>query len=621
MEKTVTLYYNTGLQPGDVLEDKAILDTVFESTKISLNNAIIKQERYLAQIRLEAKVETVDPVDYAKIGETCYWVTGYTMLNDDVAVLSLQMDGITTVGLSNIEIISGWCNRRCVTDDTPFSNTLDEPFTPTDHFRIEMGGELKMTSSTPDEFYDVVLSTFDLAAFNGIKGTASELWEAATGDETTEGGSGLTLGVFVPTIPPLERTTEYFSDLYGEEKKGTIPGTAAFIIDKVETALQRCHSLGLDESIVYSYTIPSEYVTRIAFYSSYTFSFSDFFGNLVDWITSFITEAAVESLTCNTETIDSFLSPTFGEYKNNKVFSGQYQKYNVMSIVSGNSATYDVEDILVNGQDLPTVQYKIGADLRYNGFPVIAPSYYKGETNTVLFGSVTGGVWQTSPIGVKGVSGYGTTILNQRQQLAKDVINSPSVREILDERTNMSKAGLNELMQDMRLGLPKSFYGAKASYDFGRLDYVRDHDLVPDSTYVNAAVDVGKATLQYALDRSAERANVSVPQLMFSQVPNLQAYLGNRFYEYRVMLSESDMQRFDRFLTMFGYAVSEPLTDECFHGRKFFNYVKAEGVNIKADRIPLSLRRLVVSQIEQGVRIWHTAPIQSAFDENPILEA
>ena len=78
------------------------------------------------------------------------------------------------------------------------------------------------------------------------------------------------------------------------------------------------------------------------------------------------------------------------------------------------------------------------------------------------------------------------------------------------------------------------------------------------------------------------------------------------------------MIRFDNYLTQFGYAVNETLDSTAFSGRAHFNYVSAEGVDVKISNQPAYIRDGVARQLESGVRIWHTAPSHSKLLDNPI---
>ena len=109
----------------------------------------------------------------------------------------------------------------------------------------------------------------------------------------------------------------------------------------------------------------------------------------------------------------------------------------------------------------------------------------------------------------------------------------------------------------------------------------------------------------------------ATPEIQFPVVPQLQDFIGNKFYEMHYRLSNTDMTRFDNYLTQFGYAVSEKLTTACFTGRTHFNYVQGEDVTLNATA-PLYLRNGAAEQIMNGVRIWHTKPSSSALVDNPI---
>ena len=68
---------------------------------------------------------------------------------------------------------------------------------------------------------------------------------------------------------------------------------------------------------------------------------------------------------------------------------------------------------------------------------------------------------------------------------------------------------------------------------------------------------------------------------------------------------------------MYGYAQSKPLEKSDFTNRRYFNYVQADGVNVGGN-IGLRIREMIAQQLSGGVRIWHTLPNPSYYNNNPI---
>lgn len=528
MVANVKFYRSTGLTPGNVLDSPAKLDSLGFSS-FSVPSVAILQDRGVFKIRVNTTYSTIADVDYCKINDQCYWVTGINMLNENVAECTLEQDAYTTMGSSGFAIVSGWCTRRHVTSDALWANTIPEPFTPSEQLEIDFGS--KFGGGYSNNPLAVILSTVDLSKPADTENPAeftSTFYKAKA-----EGFYGL-LGVCVPDIPELPQLTEYHLTIGGTTYDAVDPATAAFdgTNDNVLFWMQLLYKLGLEGLIVYSYTIPGDYVT-----------------------TASTPNGFFSQLSYSERTVASALSPQYGSYHNNKVYSGQFQKFTLISLTSGDSAEYEVENIALTN----TIAYKICADLRYNGYPMARPSVYYGVPNTELLGVVKGAEWVSVPIKYMGTSG-------------------------------------SESMAHYASAL-SSFLGVVG----------------------NAGAKNPVGALGSALDTTAkiEHYNPTVPHIKFPRASTMQSYFGNKFMDYRTRLSNGDMTRFDNFLTQFGYAVSEPLTQSCLSGRQYFNYVKAEGVDVRGT-MQNHIKQGIISALQSGVRIWHTAPSLSAMTNNPI---
>ena len=98
MVASVTLYYETGLSPGNCLDSISKLSSLAFTSK-TFPNVAIKQDRGRVDIRINATYADVKNADYCKINNNCYWITNIVMLNDNVAEVKLKQDCLTTVGI------------------------------------------------------------------------------------------------------------------------------------------------------------------------------------------------------------------------------------------------------------------------------------------------------------------------------------------------------------------------------------------------------------------------------------------------------------------------------------------------------------------------------------------
>lgn len=578
MIATVKAYLNTGLSVNNCLDDISKLDSLGFATK-TFSNIAIKQDRGHISIRINTTYDNVKDADYVKINDIGYWVTGIRMLNDNVADIGLQQDYVTTMGIANLEVVSGWCTRRSVVDDTIYSNVIDEEFVPTSELIVEGGTEISNGGSDTGHI-NIVLSNVDLLNLQKV----AEDYTDASMDK-----------VLVPQLPTIEedQSTMYTLHPYGVSTfTNTISMTAAYNPNNANVleGIKQLRSLGIESAIGASYQLPNYWVSATG---------SDKYSLLVD----------------NWANPVSGLPAIQGTYKNNKVFSGQFQKIVIYSLCSGDHAEFKPEDIIGTGG---TINWHLYADLRYNGYPVCKPTNYKGQLNLSNFGIIKGAGWQQTPfMYTVGQSGYAVDIADAIRRYQQGRIESATGALALGG--SLVTTGVT-----MGAGFNSDMAAADANYSLAQADAV-------DQRYALMSMNNG-AGLGYRATgivnngfvnkrtfiQSVRQAMRPSDQLQFPQVPQLQDYIGNKFYELRYRLSDNDMVRFDNFLTQYGYAVDEVLTPSCFLGRTHFNYVKGEDVVLKKSGVPQYLLQGAAQVIENGVRIWHDAPAASSLLDNPI---
>lgn len=564
MVATVRCYYNTGLTPTNCLDSSSLLDSLGFEYK-DFPNIAIKQDRGIIKIRINTIYDNIKDADYCKINSNCYWVTNIIMINDNVAEVELQQDCLTTIGihpLFKLNVISGWCTRRHVLDDTLYNNILDEPFVPNNELVVEPGTVISGSDDTG--YYAIVLSTVDLL---NITDTAKAYFD----DDRDK--------ILVPELPNVQGTnTTYISNLVTPAKSANIALSNAFNAENsnVQSGMKAVRQLGIESCIGAAYMLPKA------------------------WASITDNNGLITSITDKHRFETSALETTWGSYKNNKVYSGQFQKIVVFSIASGDSCENRVEDII--NPDSKQIIWATYADTRYSGRPGCKPRWFKDHENTALLQSIHGANWQQTPFVYNYSSGVGFTAVQSEIDLGKNI-------------TNSIFAGLNGALNGVSAGtmglLSAGANGTGLGTTYGVLKPVSG---IVNSWNTASNLGYDRLTLFNSYNQSILSNDIKFPQ-----VPNMADYVGNAFYDLRYKLSDNDMTRFDNFLTAYGYAVDEPLKTECFSGREHFNFIQARDVSLKIANAPQYLIDGMAKQIEAGVRIWHKAPSASALIDNPIV--
>lgn len=542
MITSVTLYYNTGLSVGNVLDSSALLSG---STSRAFPNIAVKQDVGLTEIRIDTTWGSVKGADYCKIGNNCYWVTNITMINDNMAVVSLLFDVYTTIGTAGFTIVSGWCTRRHVTDDSYFKYNLPEPFAPSEPLKVEFH-ILKPSTGVKGDI-SVILSTVDLGSDYFKKDAIEGLAFSAALESATLNG------VF-PKIPPITKETTF--EINGLGSSTVVPGAGAYVYrntsgayqQNIVEALQYVNSFGINSSIIASYVIPREWLSNAT------------------WETQ---SNKIAKITGVNQSVTTGLNPIYATVTNKKAL-GLFQKYVLMSPFSGDSQEFSVEDIVNNN----TVTWQASADPMPGGFPTMRPRYYHGADNENSFvGSVNGATWNNQSFVNLDRSGIGRDKILAVSEGAHGVV--------------------NDLYGGVKNFANNGNYTAEGAVKAG----------------VGALLNAGGTVLSTAqnIDALKLQNDFVAPSIQFPIAKGLQNYLGNYFVEFQTRLSDNDTRRFDNFLTNYGYAVSEPLTAACLKGHARFNFVQANDVNLKCSA-PLYLKNMLIDVFNSGIRIWHEVP-------------
>lgn len=373
---------------------------------------------------------------------------------------------------------------------------------------------------------------------------------------------------YVPKVPPVttESRMEAVLPVYGR-KAQTLPNTSLFYVDNVLEAIAHVRELGIESCLTGAYVLPREW-GDIGFGER----------NVVN------TLGKLYSQTCGG-------AISYGSVNNKKCFS-QYNEFSIVAMATGDKITSEAHDIYDGGSSPTVLLFSDPAP--ENGKPYAQFKKFLGNTQLPFQNCVQGGTWLNQPLAYSGTSGslIAQTQFTNRQDLAETRNNV---------NYGMSTAG--------------NFLSAIGSALTGNLSGV----LGSAKSQAESAINYEFANQQRQLERAEfETAQtINAPDVKFPRSSSIQAYVGNGFVTYQTRLSTKDLARFDRFLTMFGYAQSKPLEKSDFTNRRYFNYVQADGVNVSGN-VGLRIRENIVEQLSGGVRIWHTLPNASYYNSNPI---
>ena len=642
MKCVVKAYYNTGFTFNNVPDGPALLETVQETR--TFDSVYVKQDRDIVNLKIATTYENIKNADYISLKTTnetiYYFVMSVNMINDNVANLTLLEDVLTTEGGAiNLTYIDGWCTRRSVTDDTLFANVTQEDYAPQEPLVIEPCSIGLGASNYEEDFITVIASTVDLESDALYKANVF-VGDAAEGDYT----------VTVPNLPALTQTTKYrmaFPD--GSYLEGVYPAVGLYILGsasigssgniynndgRIEKAIRTLRSLGLESVIVGSYKIPTVYIDSIQTISNDTGEMSHGF---IYEIRAKAFRFSIDSLL---DTIDKIKGFTYNyegyTVQNNKVYSN-YNNVTMFNRASGDSETYNAYDIYDKSLN-NTISFSMSEDLSPGGCPFVRPEFYKGakaSKTTMLDNSVSGGQWINTPIAFSQPSGNAINAANYnliKQQANADwqsaTMNYRDGSYYFDKVANAlsgsSSAGLSYIPNKgpLNLGKPGSNWDlsrVSATPNLSSMLQVASNvmnmgdDFTSDELYIESlARKIMSQELRYNVSQ-----NIAAPDIRFSNNSNTQIYWGNLFAAFTTRLSETDLKRFDQYLTRYGYKVSEPLSQECLIGRENFNFVEAHNVAIGKGT---SLRRknAIERIFNMGVRVWHKLPLPGLLYINPI---
>ena len=581
----ILAYYNTGFNPTNIPYNQDVITSNF--TPKRFNDCFVLQNKGLATVRIDTTWHDIDGVDYLAIRSTSetswYFVQAVRMLNEHCAELALEQDVLTTIGLNNLNIVSGYCTRRHVRSDGLFENTLDETFTPTHPLQILGVEEITPTTSKIQNDAYLVGSTVDLT---GEYNTAVDYKSTSSSCVVPK----------VPRVPVDLDTTIHMKIPDGilpnaKTYENKLPATYLYDYSQasVREAVTNLRSLGLDSAITSCYRIPKAFISSITKRGSG----ETFAKHLVTDITNNITLANFGNIKMQFE---------YATVKNKKTLA-LYHSYILASMCSGERQEYKAEDLRLDGVPVEENMGRkspfvvVWADMSPNGKPYAFPYAYRGNVHFPWLNCVSGCSWQNTPIAYRTPSGSYFAQVEQEQTRAN---------YNWSNRMQALQVGLDVINQANDIYKNKSFSLQDATSIASKALNVAD-------SYRQRRVDYEKSLRAFN-----QAYNVQAPEINFPRDDSIQNFVGNGFVFFAIGLHQDDVMLADNYFNAYGYRVFEPLTQDVFRCRQNFNYVEASDVCVKCDQ-PMYLRVMAEQALSGGVRIWHVAPNNALlYAENPV---
>lgn len=628
------LYFDTGINGIDIIGDPAILDS---ASYVDYDDTYyIRQDLDLPQIMIKANYDDVKNADYARLtpisthtkGTTAYYFCSPTSLSYNTTMLALELDALLTMGgAENLEYLSGWIERGHIakSDDTLFSNIAPEDFIPrmpliTRAFESNVYPKSDETYSDKDlhliytniDLFKVSTDGQNITIFNGTD---------------TNGSTKM----YIPKIVTNESSVfTYFNFATGikaNDESGTtyttytyhIPRNAIYPINgNIKNSLEALYSAGqLD--LIASYVLPGAFVGSAnlndnGYYSS--ISCAVLANRLSSYDTGFNFQFTIDNYTV----------------KNKKVYS-LYNTYMLGNVASGASIIKNADELYESGHSSPRVI--VWADPSPNGRPY-ARFYYERDNASEFMDNVAGSPWCNDQLVFNGASGSLWNTIDAAFN------NSTYTRQLMQNNYDRSYIA-NKYSMDVAQNIANAagsiansagdlFYGDKDGGIHNPISNITDIA----TTSVNAvftntqlALNKEKADFTNALQRDEilqdinqnrigllKNTSVVAPTSLFTPSDTMSLYGLNTYVAGHVTMTDEDVAELDSYFQRYGYnGIHKPLTAAALKTRTYYNYVQAFDINIKSD-FARRIRMKAISQLNSGVRIWHTLPDVADYELN-----
>lgn len=614
-----TIFINTGFNAVNIPDNPSLLA---QAQSVTVPTLEIYQARGLSSFVVKASYASIKNADYLYLSNpndvedfAYYSIQNITMTGMDTAVLSVAMDYILTAGgstgVSSLSFTDGICERHHVAlaDDIFGKYEEEDPYMiPSETMRIETDTP-DLKGGLSEDNVTLLESTVDLYA---MKVPADlEGIDFLTGQNVCTVPKAKSVGQYKTRAIMQKPGTGYETALpnviFYMVDPGPIPSQVAGDVTWIPNALAYVRSLGIESCILAQYNVP---------YFMIDGSTEVLDGGVHHYVSAI--KGSNRQVTVNLP-----FERTYGStIRNKRLFYGENVKYTIVSIASGNSASFLPEEIYASGASAPTIEMRVDPRpkgcpyFRFNAYRGVTTDQNNGDPNSFFTNAVKGLEWQNAPLVYEGASG---SLINQYKFNARmtagyeDVNYAYMSSELQNQQGNLSATAgtIGSLLSAVGYGVsPSGGLGAM----LGSVADAATNEL--NRNFMNAQYNLSRSHQENSWDiaRNSElgslliQNNCVAPSMNFPISEAIRDYVGNTCLVYRTCYTDTDAARIDKILTMYGYKHTVQIENSFLTNRSKFNYIQARGVSINNLNIPKWLRDGVAAQFAAGIRIWHVLP-------------
>lgn len=675
MTYSVDLYENTGFNQNNIPDSPVRLGQPF-MTKTAID---VIQNRVISSINIKVNnFDEIKNVDYCKLGDFYYIVNDVTMQAHDVATLHLAPDFISSAGgVDNIEFLDGITSRHHVSDDSFGKYVEEDPLLVCQRPLKVINGGRHFTEDVAPFLNTIVMSTANLYEMG--KG---ELQAKTYTDDIGNSVTVPSLRAAKRDTPFTIRNCDRDFTVAGQmafklEGNDTVKDGIQYCRDiNAESAIISQYVLPVINASVESF---QDEFTRLANLPSRTPAEQALLDTLTQ-IKQEIRENTVYKIygAVNNKAIENLPLIFDDNVKNKRVMYGELCKFGMVTS-NGNQCEFNPERLissLTQTEDENYVNVVMVCDPRPDGRPyfrfqfvdgmsavtdldITSPSPNDFSVNPDFWrGSIPGEGWFQLPLVF--TSAQGTEIAEKyyKQQYKLDkFINNKQEALMWGEQLQSSANSFGQTYDqfgnkpDRVLSSSMTTTNSTRNYDrntkqgtidttkvASRHEYLAPGGPAPMSGGIIGAAanillsplitsgrqNVREASYEWNVDKNlydlAISQSVVVPEVATPYSKGtIRDFYGNGVLVYRYRPEDTDLAIQDKLLTMYGYKVTEPLKKEFFNNREYFNYIQLNSASIGGD-LPQWFKGGILQQLGNGVRIWHTKPNESYYNNNPIKE-